>query len=160
MRLERSGHPSLILPGACLPHPTLSFRALQWLSYQHSHRDFLLLSFLWFVPCLGFNTGCHQSIWGHLEFVFKGKLSAVVRGNFPYVWDFGICLLTCCEVCVCVWGLFEPFLGFSRIQILSKPKREDKQKLVPVQIMSDLQNYLHLFGSCDYNWQGLSELLS
>lgn len=60
--------------------------------------------------------------------------------------------------------LAEGFLGhfwvFLRIQILNKPKREDKQKHVLVQVMSDLQNYLHLFGSCDYNWQGLSGLLS
>lgn len=59
----------------------------------------------------------------------------------------------------------EGFLGhfgfFLRIQIANKPRREDKQKLVQVQIVSDLQNYLHLSGgSCDYNWQGLSGLLS
>lgn len=47
-----------------------------------------------------------------------------------------------------------------RVKIAKEPRREDKQKLIQVQIRSDLQNYLSLSGSCDYNWQELSELLS
>lgn len=84
---------------------------------------------------------------------FQEGLSHVIRILVFVLW------LAVKYVCVSE-GFLGHFWGFFlRIQVLSQ-KREDKQKLVLVQFMSDFQNYLQLFGSCDYNWQGLSRLLS